>query len=871
MSQEYFIGIDLGTTNSLMAWSRVDSNEKLRTEIVDISMIDESGGKIKNDRLPSVLYFGKDLPIIGNYAKNMIVTRPDLVLKSVKSYMGEGKVFEFNQKQYKTSDIQSFLLKQMSISAKELFGFIPQDVIITVPASFDSDMRRETLEAAKKAGFLVEKSDGSYKNILLDEPRAVIFDFINKHQNGEIPESLIDLNESKNVLVFDLGGGTLDVSIHKIHYDGKIKIEDYAVSRYTRLGGDNFDKLVAQRLMEIYLDENSIERSSLEDIEKNKLEKQFLQIAEEVKIELSKKIENNEIFGLDRKNVCYEILKGNLYDGKIFNYDISINEYKQIISPLLADHLEFDDYKNIENIKDVDNIIYPILDVLNKCYERLGTVPKIDAVILNGGMTKLQLIKERIKEFFGFEPLTVTDPDKSVARGASVFHYYIHRGYKATKIMNDTIGIKLVDGTVKHLITQGTVLPYKSKEIDEFKVEKEGSTHIDLPFYMGSRRDTQPPNRRIATRRINFEKGLSTTDKISISVEVDEIGLMKVNVKLNGDESNVYQVQILTGIDEESQVKEIKQNTQRIYVKKPKGNVLPKKSTIDFYIRKLSELDYCYDVYRRGYLMKDIKDLEKQILNAQNYKEFVPILLNKLSTTKKTGFTRIVQLLGNIMDYYNYSDKEILSKLMYYSSPMTLAFKSELEMNTKIRTCIEAIGKSKDNSVEQHIINVISSTNNLSVINSALISLGKVGYSMNSIKLLEKMIYSNFKINTFWALGKIASRENNKDLKFNDIKYLESKLFKVIKQLRSPEEVNNLLYTFVQIFDDRNESNLDSNQREQFIIKLDHYISEVRTNLNFNHSQESTFKNRWNVCTKMIQGTKLTTEEYEVLLALRKQ
>ncbi len=80
----------------------------------------------------------------------MIVTRPDLVLKSVKSYMGEGKVFEFNQKQYKTSDIQSFLLKQMSISAKELFGFIPQDVIITVPASFDSDMRRETLEAAKK-------------------------------------------------------------------------------------------------------------------------------------------------------------------------------------------------------------------------------------------------------------------------------------------------------------------------------------------------------------------------------------------------------------------------------------------------------------------------------------------------------------------------------------------------------------------------------------------------------------------------------------------------------------------------------------------------------------------------------------------------
>lgn len=112
MSQEYFIGIDLGTTNSLMAWSRVDSNEKLRTEIVDISMIDESGGKIKNDRLPSVLYFGKDLPIIGNYAKNMIVTRPDLVLKSVKSYMGEGKFLNLTKNNIRPPIFNLFFLNK---------------------------------------------------------------------------------------------------------------------------------------------------------------------------------------------------------------------------------------------------------------------------------------------------------------------------------------------------------------------------------------------------------------------------------------------------------------------------------------------------------------------------------------------------------------------------------------------------------------------------------------------------------------------------------------------------------------------------------------------------------------------------------------
>lgn len=872
MIKEYFIGIDLGTTNSLMAWSKIDTNEKINTEIVDINMMDETGGKVKSKKLPSIVYFGKETPIIGSYAKNMMITRPDMVLKSVKSFMGENRTFDYNKNKYTGSEIQSLILNQMAKSSKNLFGFIPKNVIITVPASFDSDMRKETLEAAEKAGFAVKKTDGSYKNILLDEPRAVIFDFINRHNNGEIPDSLIDLNKPKNILVYDLGGGTLDVSFHKVYYDNKIKIEDYAVSRYTKIGGDNFDELLAKVLLDSFLKDYEINLDDLSEIDKNNLEKKFIQIAEDAKLELSNKIEQNEIFGLENDNATIEILKGNIYDGKIFEYDLSIEKYKQIISPLLSEKLSFDDYKNLDDYTEINNIIYPILDVLNKSKIKLGDDFEIDAVILNGGMTKLKIIQDRIKDFFGFEPLTVLDPDMSVASGASVFHYYTYRGYKPTKIMNDSIGIELAGGIVEHLVPEGTVLPFKSKPIDKFTVEHDGATFIDLPFYMGRRKDTQFPNRKIATRRIKFPKALTSEDKIKLNIEVDEMSMMKINGSINDDKTTHFEVQLLTNkknfIEEKKVIKKA-EIAKKIIDKKPTGKKLKVNKTVEHYINTLNKYKKMNDVRQKKIVINEIKNIEKLIKNSENYKEFIPVLVEKTEITKNESFTRIIQLLGDIMDYYNFSDDKILSKIMHYSSPMRFDFISNYELNTKVRTCIEAIGKSKNRRTEQHLINVIEVTTNLSVIKAALISLGKVGYSINSIKLLEKMIKTKYKNNSFWALGKIASRENNVDLSFSDIKYLKPILLAIFNELQSPEELNNLIYAFGEIFDNRYESNLDERARKEIIKKLIKKSNISKNKLHFNESQSNTFDTRINLAQKMIEGTKLSKSEDKVLLAIR--
>jgi molecular chaperone DnaK (HSP70) len=189
-------------------------------------------------------------------------------------------------------------------------------------------------------------------------------------------------------------------------------------------------------------------------------------------------------------------------------------------------------------------------------------------------MTKLKIIQDRIKDFFGFEPLTVLDPDMSVASGASVFHYYTYRGYKPTKIMNDSIGIELAGGIVEHLVPEGTVLPFKSKPIDKFTVEHDGATFIDLPFYMGRRKDTQFPNRKIATRRIKFPKALTSEDKIKLNIEVDEMSMMKINGSINDDKTTHFEVQLLTNkknfIEEKKVIKKA-EIAKKIIDKKPTG------------------------------------------------------------------------------------------------------------------------------------------------------------------------------------------------------------------------------------------------------------------------------------------------------------
>ena len=206
------------------------------------------------------------------------------------------------------------------------------------------------------------------------------------------------------------------------------------------------------------------------------------------------------------------------------------------------------------NEKEVNNIIYPVLDVIDKC----GKDIKIDAVILNGGMTKFYLIQNRLKDFFGFAPLTTSDPDLSVARGAVYYHYCLHKyhvrkqeksdevkvtltsdqnhaiAFHTGTILNDTINLGLRGEYVSQLIPAGTELPYKSEEIrDRYKLDKK-TDFLGIELFLGRGTTKNLPNRRIATRTVKFNKTYPADTPISFRIYINSMRMMTMEAWITG-------------------------------------------------------------------------------------------------------------------------------------------------------------------------------------------------------------------------------------------------------------------------------------------------------------------------------------------------
>ena len=431
MARNLYFGIDLGTTNSVAAWGQENKDGKFITKVVEMRVLDEKRNPSKEKMLPSCVYYKQgEPPTVGAYARRMLSTQSRRVIKSAKSSMGTGRKFRIDDKEITPAEVSSLILKQIAISSREFnLGLVPDDAVITVPASFDPDQRADTNEAARLAGFRLNDDDGKFRNILLKEPTAALYDFLNRQDNEEIPE-VIDLSEQKVILVFDIGGGTLDVSLHEITRNNDpdnalpYDIRPLAISRHTLLGGDNFDELLQKFLIDKLV---KIDIDALGDIRADAFRSDILDTAEKAKIELNSRVEiyrNQGIDDYNSMNISCEILRPYIGDTDYgIDYELTLQEYRQIMKPYLAPDLTMDSLNNLDALSGrTDNIIYPVLDVLDKARSKLGTVPKIDAVLMNGGMSKLFAIRERIQEFFGFPPLEVGDPDLAVARGASVYH-----------------------------------------------------------------------------------------------------------------------------------------------------------------------------------------------------------------------------------------------------------------------------------------------------------------------------------------------------------------------------------------------------------------------------------------------------------------
>lgn len=888
-NKNYFCAIDLGTTNTTLAFGMVNPQTgKLDAKPMKLKMKLAEGGVGKKDIVPSCVLIdvsesGDIVPTVGPYAKHMNSITPQNVVISTKSDMGKNHTYEIEGKTLSPVDISAYILDFALKNAKEYFKERPDDIVITVPASFDSEMRTDTIKAAKKAGIKVVNEDGTDRNILLDEPSAALHNFINSLDKGELPDVIIDIDTPKNVLVYDLGGGTLDVSLHKVWREdnGEVKFEDYAISLHTLVGGDNFDKLFTEYLYSRI--ENKI--GQITESEKQRCMSKLRVLAENAKIEMTNQAFENQMMELDNE-IEVEIFQSNIHDNIALDELLTEEEYEEIVESLMGNEYTIESVKDVEDgeIMDTLNIIYPILDVLAKANEKAGEEVKVDAVLLNGGMTKLPLIQRRLERFFGIKPISLQDPDLSVALGGVYYHYNLHNGIKPKNILPDTIGIETNTG-VEHLVKAGVTLPYKSKVFDKFAISRDGINRIEIPFYLGNRTDTLAPNRQIANRSIRFDKPLKDGDKVSLQVEINPSKVIIATMWINGDEKNRRVMEVdsnVVEVDDYIAVASDSENANASY-RFTKDEDIPE-VYVDTDENKvgtgvLKDLkNFCkqHENTRNNGVKKSfidkIKNIEKQIKCCTNKHEMAEFLAEEIRSSGDNYFYKsrlcviygeLVKFVGINGDIINFADSEI-NNLQYSLGRMNPTKK------TYIRALVEALAKSKDERLEPIFINALKLKCDLNSKQFIIISLGKVAESLDAFnEVYDYMDDSgDERPEVFWALGKIGSREKHSPLNISDIDFVIDYFIDVIKNgcdkyVLSPY---NALYALAEICDRRMGYNCINDAKAKSVIKA---IKKAELKDFTSYVQVTQFDQMKEIAISVIEGQQLTEEQERCLLDVR--
>ncbi|MBQ7561517.1 MAG: Hsp70 family protein [Synergistaceae bacterium] len=709
------IGIDLGTTNSVLATVNVRPNGQVKSKVVDISraydVFNSALGEAalsteKKTTLPSFVFYRQEKnyePLVGDFAKRQYSLRPHLVAKSIKSQMGkplaEGLSPDIPDKT--PAQISSRILQHLLREASKIYHCPITDAVITVPANFDSVMCKATQDAAELAGISVRNPDGTEKPILLSEPNAIIYDLINQIQNGEISDIILDLSSMKRVLVFDLGGGTLDITLHEIKRRNEspdiLKVDEIAANRYTLLGGDNFDEALAIEMFKRYKQQYSKNPgvSAQLDQKENIIMPQLRTYAEYVKVGISQQCSDDYNSGWYDEDEEPSIDTGGSMGGIGYSYSDNFkkSDIEAIFAPFMANNLKFDDYKNLESVKDTKNIIYPILDVLKKAADKLGTPDvKIDAVIVSGGMSKFYMINERLKTFFGFDPITALDPDLAVARGAAVYHYFLKQhseiqdnmkiigqelssvpAEKAEKpeinqeilsprinielgevILNDALYMGMKNGAVHMIIPTGAALPYESQIMTGFRIDPLQS-RVAIPI---KSRNIDGTYRTIANGNIEFTTKFSDGAYVAFIIHMNKSKVISMKAWTSND---LEGQQIIEEGTAEIAINSPEQSTAKVKMLPPKGTRLNALSEIKTFVQLCLNLSKVrsgrlYSISKQRELTVRIRDTADNIMNADNHSDFIRPILAALSDSNTNDearmrlFTMIRRLSNELTD-----------------------------------------------------------------------------------------------------------------------------------------------------------------------------------------------------------------------------
>ena len=455
------IGIDLGTTNSAVAV----------LEGTESKIIANPEG---NRTTPSVVSFKNGEIIVGDAAKRQAVTNPDTVI-SIKSKMGTSEKVSANGKEYTPQEISAMILQYLKGYAEDYLGEKVTKAVITVPAYFNDSQRQATKDAGKIAGLEVLR--------IINEPTAAALAF-----------GMDKTDKDEKIMVFDLGGGTFDVSILDIG-DGVFEV--LSTNGNTKLGGDDFDERIINYLVSEFKKSDGI------DLSTDKMAMQRLkEAAEKAKIELS---------GMQQTQINLPFITADQSGPKHMDITLTRAKFEDLIRDL------------------VDSTRIPVENALK---DAKLTADDISKVLLVGGSTRVPCVQEMVKKITGKDPDKGINPDECVAIGAAIQGGVLSGDVKDLVLLDVTplsLGIETYGGVFTKLIERNTTIPTKKSQV--FSTAADGQTSVEVHVLQGEREmamDNKTLGRFQLTGIAPAPRGVP---QVEVTFDIDANGIVHVSAK----------------------------------------------------------------------------------------------------------------------------------------------------------------------------------------------------------------------------------------------------------------------------------------------------------------------------------------------------